>query len=263
MPRLEIDHRLARILVVDDDPLSLFLVTSLLGKAGYRSIEAANDGRSALKLCRARQTDVVILDMVLPDVSGLEVLTILRDENLLDALSVIVVTASEDPEVRWAALELGAFDYVPKPIDRRQLEMTVGNVARTRMLFAECASRTQELEERIRQRTARLEQALELLKQAEKRIVEVTTKVTEHHESMARRTDHISRELRSPLKAILGYAQVLTGAAFGPLGSERYQRYAHDIEAMTSATIDLVNESLDPHDASLVAIPVKKEEAVA
>jgi len=261
MYRSLVDFAKARILVVDDDPLSLFFLKSMLDKAEFGTIEALSDGRAALKRCRKGELDLVILDMEMPDISGLEVLSTLGAEGRLRELSVIIVTGNDDEEMRWSALELGAMDYIHKPFQRREIDVRVGNAVGLRLVYRELAAKSRELERRVAERTQKLEGALGLLKSAEARMADALGQITRHNDQLARRANHVNRELRTPLKAIVGYAQVLTSSAFGPLGNERYLRYAKDIEATAAATVDLISDSLDPEEATKLDVAADPAQA--
>src|SRR5438067_13172722 len=99
-----------RILVVDDEPDITALVAYHLAKAGYRVITAAN-GRDALRAAREERPDLVVLDLMLPGVSGYDVLAELRRCEEMKELGVILLTACKDEPDRIKGLSFGADDY--------------------------------------------------------------------------------------------------------------------------------------------------------
>ena len=117
---------MAEILVVDDDPHLREVVCYALGRAGYAVREAA-DGRAALEAVAAREPDLVVLDVLMPEMDGLAVLRELRRTSRVP----VVILSSRGEEVdRVVGLELGADDYVPKPFSPRELVSRVRAVLR-------------------------------------------------------------------------------------------------------------------------------------
>jgi two-component system phosphate regulon response regulator PhoB len=118
-----------RILVVDDEPDLLELVRINLTQAGY-DVETVADGRSALASVRRRAPDLVVLDLMLPDISGTEVCRVLRADPDFASLPIIMLTARSDEVDRVVGFELGADDYVTKPFSPRELALRVQAVLR-------------------------------------------------------------------------------------------------------------------------------------
>ncbi|GAA1957619.1 response regulator transcription factor [Kitasatospora viridis] len=118
-----------RVLVVDDDPTVAEVVTGYLVRAGY-VVDRAADGRAALARAAAFRPDLVVLDLMLPEVDGLEVCRRLRAAG--SATAVLMLTAKGEEAERIAGLELGADDYVTKPFSPRELVLRVGAVLRRR-----------------------------------------------------------------------------------------------------------------------------------
>jgi len=115
-----------RVLVVDDDPTVAHVVSRYLRNAGF-AVEVVADGQLALDTFRADPPDLVVLDLMLPSVDGLEVLRQVRE---VSAVPVVVLTAKGEQEDRLAGLELGADDYLPKPFSPRELVLRVHAVLR-------------------------------------------------------------------------------------------------------------------------------------
>ncbi|MDK9494297.1 response regulator transcription factor [Streptomyces katrae] len=116
----------ARVLVVDDDPTVAEVVTGYLRRAGHEVGHAA-DGPAALDAAARYAPDLVVLDLMLPGIDGLEVCRRLRAEH---PVPVIMLTARGDEDDRIAGLELGADDYVTKPFSPRELVLRVESVLR-------------------------------------------------------------------------------------------------------------------------------------
>ncbi|SEM48957.1 response regulator transcription factor [Streptacidiphilus jiangxiensis] len=118
-----------RILVVDDDPTVAEVVSGYLQRAGY-AVDRAGDGRAALEQAAARRPDLVVLDLMLPEIDGLEVCRRLRAEPLSHAVPIVMLTAKGDEHDRILGLELGADDYVTKPFSPRELVLRIQSVLR-------------------------------------------------------------------------------------------------------------------------------------
>lgn len=118
-----------RILVVDDDPQIVRLVRSYLEQAGYQVLTAA-DGSNALRLIRTEHPDLVILDLMLPDRDGWDITRVVRGDEQLARLPLIMVTARVDDTDRIVGLELGADDYITKPFNPREVIARVRAVLR-------------------------------------------------------------------------------------------------------------------------------------
>jgi DNA-binding response OmpR family regulator len=116
----------ARILVVDDEPPIVNMLAYNLKQANYEVL-IARDGEEALRQARQEQPDLIILDIMLPKLDGLEVCRMLRRER---DVPIIMLTARDDEIDRVVGLELGADDYVVKPFSVRELMVRVKNVLR-------------------------------------------------------------------------------------------------------------------------------------
>lgn len=114
------------ILVVDDDPKTVDLIRVYLEREGYRTLDAY-DGRRALELARRHQPDLIVLDLMLPHVDGLDICRILRAES---AVPLIMLTARTTEQDQLLGLDLGADDYVTKPFSPRALMARVRAVLR-------------------------------------------------------------------------------------------------------------------------------------
>ena len=115
-----------KVLVVDDDVKTVELVKLYLKRDGYQVL-TAYDGLEALRLARESHPDLIVLDLMLPDIDGLEVCRALRNES---DVSIIMLTARTTDGNKLAGLELGADDYVTKPFSPRELAARVRAVLR-------------------------------------------------------------------------------------------------------------------------------------
>jgi putative two-component system response regulator len=121
------------ILVVDDHSLTRELLTAYLSTAGYDTVEARN-GKEALDKLTQHSPDLVLLDIMMPGIDGSEVCKRIKENQQTTLLPVIVVTGLEDFDTRLRLLDLGADDYINKPIDERELLTRVRNHLRIKRL---------------------------------------------------------------------------------------------------------------------------------
>lgn len=106
----------ATVLVVDDDSLTRKVWRALLEGEGY-TVTEARDGELALKLAKERRPDLIVLDLLMPGMDGLDCLRGLKDDPMLESVPVLVVTAKPEVEERLHALASGADDYLTKPVE--------------------------------------------------------------------------------------------------------------------------------------------------
>ena len=118
-----------RILVVDDEPDIIALVAYHLARSGYR-VSTAATGTEALQAARDEQPALVVLDLMLPELSGFEVLERMRADRALADTPVLMLTARRDEPDRVQGLSLGADDYLVKPFSPQELVLRVRNILR-------------------------------------------------------------------------------------------------------------------------------------
>jgi len=112
-----------RILIVDDEEIALSSLKRILEWRGYREVEVCDNGQKAIELIREKEYDIVLLDLVMPEVDGLKVLETTKPYR--PYTEFIVVTALDDIPTTVAAVRLGAYDYLVKPVDNDLLLLTI------------------------------------------------------------------------------------------------------------------------------------------
>ncbi len=110
----------ARILIADDDPQGVELLEAYLASTGY-DIRTAADGEEALKVIQEWQPDLVLLDVMMPKISGFQVCKRLRSEERTRRIAVLMVTALDQPSDVERAVEAGAEHFLTKPINKAEL----------------------------------------------------------------------------------------------------------------------------------------------
>lgn len=118
-----------KILLIDDSDFFGNYIKNILEEAGYIMLYA-NKGEEGLRMVRREKPDLVLLDVVMPDMDGFQVCRILRDAESNNLMPIIMLTAQDDLEDRLIGLELGADDYITKPFDKRELLSRVRNTLR-------------------------------------------------------------------------------------------------------------------------------------
>jgi EAL domain-containing protein (putative c-di-GMP-specific phosphodiesterase class I)/DNA-binding NarL/FixJ family response regulator len=117
----------AKVMMVDDEPLMTDLIQAHLEEAGYANFVATNDPRETLELLRRERPGVLLLDLMMPQLSGFDVLAAIRADGALRFLPVIVLTAATGADAKLRALTLGATDFLAKPVDASELVLRVRN----------------------------------------------------------------------------------------------------------------------------------------
>jgi adenylate cyclase len=153
----------AKILVVDDTPRNVKLLADVLAVKGYNVATAAS-GREALEKIAAEPPDLVLLDVVMPEMSGYDVCRNIRDNAATEMLPVIMVTALDPGEERIKGIEAGADDFLSKPINQAELLARVKSLLRIKELHdtvqlqaKELASWNQNLELRVQEQVQQLD----------------------------------------------------------------------------------------------------------
>jgi adenylate cyclase len=152
----------ARLLVVDDMPVNVKLLADLLTVKGYDVVTAAN-GAEALAKVEKDQPGLVLLDVMMPGMSGYDVCRKIRENPATAMLPVIMVTALDPTQERVKGIEAGADDFLTKPINQPELLARVKSLLRIKVLHDELAEWNRTLERRVEQQLAQLDR-LERLK---------------------------------------------------------------------------------------------------
>ena len=114
------DKPKGHILIVDDDPHAVEILTRMLTREGYEC-SSASGGKAALEVLAQQPTDVILLDVMMPEMDGLQVCERLRADHQLREIPVILLTAKDDMETRSRGMTLGVSEYLTKPVNKREL----------------------------------------------------------------------------------------------------------------------------------------------
>jgi adenylate cyclase len=117
----------ALVMMIDDDPLLVEMTQAFLKDAGYRRLISTTDASEAVSMLLRELPDVVLLDLNMPRVTGFDVLCAMRNDPVLKHIPVIVLTSVDDAETKLRALDLGASDFLRKPVDPSELALRLRN----------------------------------------------------------------------------------------------------------------------------------------
>jgi DNA-binding response OmpR family regulator len=147
----------AKILIVDDQSANVQLLQQLLVEEGYERVSSTMNPHEVCALQRANDYDLILLDLLMPDMDGFEVMAALRMDEAESYIPVIVITAQPDHKVR--ALQCGAKDFISKPFDLVEVKTRIHNMLEVRLLYKKLQDYNKKLEEEVQERTAALRES--------------------------------------------------------------------------------------------------------
>jgi signal transduction histidine kinase len=214
------------ILIVDDNPTNLEVLFDTLTGAGFE-VAVASDGESALEQVAYQKPALILLDIMMPGISGFETCRCLKENPDTQGIPVIFTTALSDPENKIRGLALGAVDYITKPFYQEEVlarirvhfklcNLTVSLEQQNTILRSEVEQRqkaetalrelNQELEMRIDERTSELSATLYQLQQAQVHLVQ-----TEKMSSLGQLVAGVAHEINNPVNFIIGNLKPASG----------------------------------------------------
>jgi signal transduction histidine kinase len=216
----------ARILVVDDEPRNVLLLQDLLESRGY-TVWTAAGGEQGLAMTRECSPDVVLLDVMMPRLSGFDVCRRLKADQSTAMIPVLLVTSLDAREDRLAGIGAGANDFITKPIDTADLLLRVRNAVATKRLHDEITGQFRKLKE--------LEAARDTL------------------------THMIVHDLRSPLTGLQGYLDLLRMAVAAGSHGEVLE-FARDAHAVAGHLKEMLSQVLDVSRLESGDMPLSSED---
>lgn len=170
-----------RILIIDDEPINIKVMNKYLAELGYTHCSGQSDSRHAIADILRDQPDLVILDVMMPHVSGIQILQDLRNNPQTAHLPVLVLTAAVDRQTRLSVLESGATDFLSKPIDPSELAPRVRNALMVKKYHDGLRHQAENLEIAVQMRTAELEASRQDVIHCLARAAEFRDDDTGHH----------------------------------------------------------------------------------
>lgn len=171
-----------RILIIDDTPDNVSMLTVILERAGYTDILGQTNPELALDSVRDTQPDLIILDLMMAGISGFDILRLLPTVSSDPFLPVLVVTAAPDDEARKEALSLGASEFITRPHRHFDIVLRAKNLLQTRVLQLQLQERNRTLEIQVAERTQGLQEIQHELKAAQLDVIERLALAGEHHD---------------------------------------------------------------------------------
>ena len=151
--------RKARILIIDDEDANIEILRRILTRAGFTRLTTTNDSREAAACYVAHRPDLILLDLHMPHLDGLEVMDQLNEIAEESYLPILILSGDLTPEARRDALSRGAKDFVNKPFQQDELLLRIKTLLETRFLYIQIQSQNQLLEAKVRERTRELVEA--------------------------------------------------------------------------------------------------------
>lgn len=153
--------RNAKVMIIDDEELVIRVVRRFLTADGYHNFIGITNSRTAIECIDRENPDVVLIDINMPHISGLDLLKSRQESGRFGLIPFIVLSANSDREVKQEALKLGATDFLGKPVDPNDLIARVQNSLTIKRHFDMLSSQAEKLEQQVRERTQMLERSRE------------------------------------------------------------------------------------------------------
>jgi len=187
----------AKILIVDDQESNIDVLEDLLKIRGFTNIITSNDPRTVLEIAQEQKPEMILLDIMMPYLSGFDIMDQLKAAGLLTGfMPIIVLTADATIETKKKALSMGASDFLTKPFNLTEVELRIKNLLLNVYLLSQLKVQNEMLEVKVKERT------LELIKSNE-----AIQKQNEELKSIAWIQSHV---VRAPLARLMGLVELLS-----------------------------------------------------
>jgi signal transduction histidine kinase len=194
-----------RLLILDDEVSSLCLLENVLQRLGFRNIRTLNDPRRAVAEIENFRPDLLITDIEMPVMGGLQVIRTVRSGAKESAdLPILVLTGNVRPLARQDAFRAGATEILFKPLDSCEMLMRVSSLLRGHFLQQQIQSHNRLLEDRVAERTAELQHALAELKAAQHQVVQ-----QERLRAFSEMAGGVVHDFNNALMSVIGYSELL------------------------------------------------------
>ncbi len=203
-----------KILIVDDEPANIALLQYILTAAGYTQLRCVSDSRQVMAAFDEFQPDLVLLDLMMPFVSGFEIMAQLRRTIPPgDILPILVLTADVNTESKHQALLAGASDFLTKPFDQVEALLRIRHLLQLRSQHRQLARQHDALEEMVSERTGELRNTLSQLEETVSQLRSTQQQVIQHERlsALGSMAAGLAHDFNNSLSLILGYSELLLG----------------------------------------------------
>lgn len=252
----------AHILMVDDDVGSTCLIANFLSRIGYVNLRSLSDPTEVFDAIENFAPDLLLLDLNMPGLSGFEVLDILRkNRDDADAIPILVLTGDPSAKNKRRALAAGATDLLVKPFDASEVSTRILNLLHARFLRQEIQKQNQQLEDRVRERTAALEKAVADLHATQQQLVQ-----RERLSAFGKMAGGVVHDFSNALMSVIGYSDMLLKSDQVRADEKTALEYLRIINTAGRDAAHLVSRLRDfyrPRGAADLLEPVALNEIVA
>ena len=191
--------------MLDDEVASTCLLTNFLNRLGYSNIHSINDPGLIFDSISSFRPDLILLDLTMPKLNGIQVLELLRrGADRGASIPVVVITGDATAANKRRALAAGATDLLAKPLDASEANMRIRNVLERRFLQLEIEEQNRLLEQRVSERTGQLQQAVEDLQSAQRQMLK-----QERLSAFAEMAGGVVHDFSNALMSVIGYSDML------------------------------------------------------
>jgi two-component system sensor histidine kinase/response regulator len=169
------DLKDARILIVDDTLANIEVLENLLMMKGYTNVKSISDSTQAISTIFEFKPELILLDLMMPQVSGFDIMEKLRKESdVFTLMRILVLTADITPDSKKKALSGGASDFLTKPFDLTEVDLRIRNLLYTVYLMSQLTNQNSILEEKVKERTVELEKNIAAIESQNKALREIS-----------------------------------------------------------------------------------------
>jgi DNA-binding response OmpR family regulator len=206
---MNIDLKETRILIIDDQWTNIDVLENFLLIKGYTNIRTTVYSREAISIVQEFKPDIILLDLMMPHVSGFEVMKQLQDEGLMNELMpIMVLTADDSVETKKRALTEGAKDFLSKPFDLTDVDLRIRNMLLNVYLLSQLKDQNKLLEEKVNDRTEKLQHSYHELEEAKKLLEEKMIAIQDQNKTLKEISWIQSHVVRAPLVRMMSAASL-------------------------------------------------------
>jgi two-component system, sensor histidine kinase and response regulator len=222
----------AHVLVVDDNPRNLQLISTVVGEAGYK-VSAVNSGQNALKYLTLKQPDIILLDVMMPEMNGYDVCRTIKEDINLKDIPVIFLTAKNEVQDIVTGFSLGAVDYITKPFKTEEVLVRLSTHLQLRHSKKLLLEKKNELE----QLNEALHKSKEIIRADAKRLEKLNAEKDKFFSIIA-------HDLRSPFAGCIGLTEILATSVEN-MSNEDIAEYAQTLNETASQINKLLENLLE------------------